>query len=65
MRRAGGVGIVVVLVIKGVPLALKATGLAPTSVLVWTLGWPFQKQPPSPAYLGVYAGLGLSADDAS
>ena len=21
--------------------------------------WPFQKQPPSPAYLGVHAGLGL------
>ncbi len=48
-----------VLVIKGGPLVLKATGLASTSVLVWTLGWPFQKQPPSPAYLGVYAGLGL------
>ena len=33
--------------------------MARTTVLVWTLGWPFQKQPPSPAYLGVYIGLGL------
>jgi uncharacterized membrane protein len=47
------------LLVKGVPLALKHAGLAPTSVLVWTLGWPLQKQPPAPAYLGVYAGLGL------
>ena len=48
-----------VLLIKGVPLALKDMGVARTTVLVWTLGWPFQKQPPSPAYLGVYIGLGL------
>ena len=34
-------------------------GVARTTVLVWTLGWPFQKQLPSPAYLGVYIGLGL------
>ena len=47
------------LAIKGTPLMLKAAGLHETSVLVWTLGWPFQKQPPSPAYLGVHAGLGL------
>ena len=38
---------------------LKISALAPTTVLVWTLGWPFQKQPPSPAYLGVYAAFGL------
>ena len=51
--------ILVALLIKGIPLLLKSAGLVSTSVLVWTLGWPFQKQPPSPAYLGVYAGLGL------
>jgi uncharacterized membrane protein len=48
-----------VLVVKGVPFVLKISALAPTTVLVWTLGWPFQKQPPSPAYLGVYAAFGL------
>ena len=48
-----------VLLIKGVPHALKDTGVARTTVLVWILGWPFQKQPPSPAYLRVYIGLGL------
>ena len=47
------------LVIKGVPFALKAAGLFDTGVLVWSLGWPLQKQPPSPAYLAVHAALGL------
>ena len=47
------------LVIKVVPSALKAAGLFDAGMLVWTLGWPLQKQPPSPAYLLVYAALGL------
>jgi hypothetical protein len=47
------------LLVKGVPFALELMGLADSGVLVWTLGWPFQKQPPSLAYLGVFGGLGL------
>jgi hypothetical protein len=58
VRVTAGCMLIAVL-IKGIPFVLKSTGLASTSVLMWTLGWPFQKQPPSPAFLGVYAGLGL------
>ena len=59
LARVAIVCVLAVVVVKGVPFVLKMTGLASTGVLVWTLGWPFQKQPPSPAYLGIYAGLGL------
>ena len=34
-------------------------GWLDTGVLVWTLGWPLQKQPPRPPICGVYAALGL------
>ena len=47
------------LAVKGGPLTLRAVGLWPSSELAWTLGWPFQKQPPSPAYLALFVGLGL------
>jgi uncharacterized membrane protein len=51
--------LLVVLLVKGGPFALKLAGLGSSGVLVWTLGSPFQKQPPSLAYLGIYGGLGL------
>jgi hypothetical protein len=51
--------LLVVVLVKGVPFALKRVGLADTGVLLWTLGWPFQKQPPSLTYLGIFGGLGL------
>jgi hypothetical protein len=44
---------------KGIPLGLTRLGLVPPSELVWILGWPLQKQPPSPAYLGLYTALAL------
>jgi hypothetical protein len=47
------------LVVKGVPFGLKTLGILPPNAFMWALGWPFQKLPPSPAYLGFYAGLGL------
>jgi hypothetical protein len=49
---------VLALAVKAVPFALKELGVLPTSEVVWTMGWPFQKQPPSLAYLGLF-GLGL------
>ena len=39
----------VALGVKGISLALTRLGLVPPSELVWILGWPLQKQPPSPA----------------
>lgn len=47
------------LAIKGIPFVLKSLGLLAPSVVVWTLGGPFQKQPPSPVYLALYGGLAL------
>jgi uncharacterized membrane protein len=44
---------------KIVPRLLTAIGVLPPDILIWTLGWPFQKQPPAPTYLGLYAGAGL------
>jgi predicted acyltransferase len=40
-------------------ISLTELGLLPPNILIWTLGWPFQKQPPTPTYLGPYAGIGL------
>jgi len=44
---------------KAVPHVLTELGVLPPNILIWTLGWPFQKQPPAPTYLGLYAGVGL------
>ena len=44
---------------KVVPHFLTELGVLPPNILIWTLGWPFQKQPPAPTYLGLYAGIGL------
>jgi uncharacterized membrane protein len=44
---------------KAVPLGLQWLGWLPPSELTWVLTWPFQKQPPSLVYLGLFGGLGL------
>ena len=59
VTRAAVTCLLIGLIVKGLPFALRAVGLWPSSELAWTLGWPFQKQPPSPAYLALFVGLGL------
>jgi len=44
---------------KAVPFGLHWLGWLPPSEITWVLSWPFQKQPPSPVYLGFFGGLGL------
>ena len=59
LTRLALVCFLVALGLRALPFTLKTVGIATTSGTLWDLGWPFQKLPPSPAYLGFYAGLGL------
>jgi uncharacterized membrane protein len=59
LTRLALVCFLVALGLRILPFVLKAIGVGTTSGILWALGWPFQKLPPSPAYLGFYTGLGL------
>jgi len=59
LTRLALVCFLVALGLRVLPFMLKMLGVGSSSGILWALGWPFQKLPPSPAYLGFYAGFGL------